>query len=385
MHLRSFIYHYGFPISPLPFLSQITLVTRELDTPYSGMLPGHVAGFYTRDECHIDLVRLARFAKVTVVHCAASGIDPINKLVLFGDSRPPLRYDALSIDIGSTPNLQDIGTSDGSAPITPVKPIDGFSAAWTRILERVVPSTKEEHIVVVGGGAGGVELVLSMQARIQREREQVASGGEGARGGKDSSVRAQQAPVTFTLVSRTDPILPNHNHNTQRALAHILQRRGVTVLLGHVATSVADNRLHFADGSSIPVTECVWCTQASAAPWLRDTGLALDKDGFIAVHPTLQSTNYPQVFAAGDVAAVLEHPRPKAGVFAVRQGPPLTANLRAYLSGEALTPFEPQSVFLGLITTGDASACVASRGLLGMEGDWLFALKDWIDRKWMAG
>lgn len=104
----------------------------------------------------------------------------------------------------------------------------------------------------------------------------------------------------------------------------------------------------------VPYGECIWCTQAGAQSWLADTGLDLDANGFIAVHPTMQSTNTPDVFACGDCAAVLEHPRPKAGVFAVRQGPPVAANLRASVLGQPLTPFVPQSLFLGIVGTGEA-------------------------------
>ena len=146
----------------------------------------------------------------------------------------------------------------------------------------------------------------------------------------------------------------------------------------------SETHLHCADGSAIAYDEVIWCTQGGAQPWLVDTGLELDRHGFIAVHPTLASTNCAGVFASGDVAAVLEHPRPKAGVFAVRQGPPLAANLRRQLLGQPLQPFTPQSSFLGLIGTGDGG-CVASRGALAYEASWLWELKDWIDRSWMAG
>ena len=132
----------------------------------------------------------------------------------------------------------------------------------------------------------------------------------------------------------------------------------------------------------IPYDEAIWCTQGGAQDWLKETTLNLDDGGFIAVHPTLESTNQDSVFACGDVAAVLEHPRPKAGVFAVRQGPPLTDNLRRKLRGEPLEPFIPQTTFLGLIGAGDGQ-CVASRGKMALEGEWLWTLKDWIDRTWM--
>lgn len=346
---------------------QVTLISREVETPYSGMLPGHVAGIYTRDQCHIDLVRLARFAGAQLVHAEARGIDLQARCVDVGPGRPPVKYDVLSIDIGSTPNMADVGFTDGSATITPVKPIDGFSVAWTAILGRITASLQPAALVVVGGGAGGVELVLAMQARIRRDR-----------GGEDGL-------ISFALVSRTHTVLPSHNHHTQRAVAAILAERGVVVHTNCAAVGIQHGRLLFTSGASIPVTECVWCAQASAAPWLAATGLALDADGFIAIGDTLQSVSHTSVFAAGDVASMVHAPRPKAGVFAVRQGPPLAANIRALLSGQDLTPYEPQTAFLGLITTGLPDACVASRGCMGLRGDWLFALKDWIDRKWMAG
>ena len=79
-----------------------------------------------------------------------------------------------------------------------------------------------------------------------------------------------------------------------------------------------------------------------------------DASGFLAINEFLQSAGGPpEVFAAGDVAASKPYPRPKAGVYAVRQGPPLAANLRASLLGQPLRPFVPQATALALISTGN--------------------------------
>lgn len=163
-----------------------------------------------------------------------------------------------------------------------------------------------------------------------------------------------------------------------------MTERSIRLLLGTQVTHATPRELHCSDGSTIEYDEAIWCTQGGAQEWLRETGLTLDEEGFIAVHPTLESTSTAGVFACGDVAAVLEHPRPKAGVFAVRQGPPLTANLRRKLRGEPIEPFTPQKSFLGLIGAGDGQ-CVASRGRMAITGRWLWTLKDWIDRHWMHG
>lgn len=138
------------------------------------------------------------------------------------------------------------------------------------------------------------------------------------------------------------------------------------------------------DGRLFEFDEAFWCTQAVAHPWLRGSGLDLDEDGFIKVLATLESTNQKGVFAVGDCCHNVAHPRPKAGVFAVRAGPPLLRNLRAHIQHAApLEEWEPQTEFLGIIGTGDGSA-IASKGGMALQGEYLWKLKDKIDRIWMA-
>ena len=114
---------------------RVTLVARDVETPYSGMLPGFIAGHYTRAQCHIDLRPLARFAGARLIHDEAIGLDLAGRRVLCRDGSA-VAYDVLSIDIGSTPHL---GTIPGAAEhATPVKPIDRLAERWERIVERVM-------------------------------------------------------------------------------------------------------------------------------------------------------------------------------------------------------------------------------------------------------
>lgn len=343
---------------PLPGV-RITVVARDLHAPYSGMLPGLVAGHYGFDEVHVDLGPLARFAGARLFHAEAVGLDLERRAVLCR-GRPPIPYDVLSIDTGIAPRLDAPGAAEHAVP---VKPIGGLVARWERLERRVRASPRKLRIAVVGAGAAGVELTLSMQHALAA----------------DSS--PFPAPE-FHLFGAAPTLLPTHNRGARRRFGRLLAARGVRVHLGARVTRVDAGRLETAGGASFEVDEIVWASAAAPPAWPAASGLAVDGAGFIAVDATLQSTSHPGVFAAGDVAAVEDHPREKAGVFAVRQGKPLAANLRRALLGERPRPFRPQRRFLSLIGAGGRYA-IASRGRWSAEGAWVWRWKEWIDRRFM--
>ena len=343
---------------------RLTVICRDTHTPYSGMLPGYIAGHYSYDDVHIDLRRLAEFAGARFFRDEAVGLDRGARKVLCRN-RPPVSYDQLSINIGSTPLLGNV--SGAAEHAVPVKPINTFNTRWLALLDRVLKHKGAGSIAVVGAGAGGVELTLAMQYRLKNELRALGREGEAPR---------------FNLLDCGAEILSTHNAAVRRAFARVLDERGVKVHLNAQVDLVEAGRVGASDGRIIEADEVVWVTRASGAPWLRETGLALDDAGFIRVTDTLQTESDPNVFAAGDIANVVNHPREKAGVFAVRQGPPLADNLRRAVEGMPLKPYSPQKNWLALISTGDKYA-VASRGALHVEGAWAWRWKDWIDRRFM--
>ncbi len=365
---------------PIPGV-RITVVARDLHAPYSGMLPGLIAGHYGFDEAHVDLGPLARFAGARLFHAEAVGLDLERRAVLCRE-RPPVPYDVLSIDTGIAPRLDAPGAAEHAVP---VKPIGGLVARWERLERRVRASPRKLRIAVVGAGAAGVELTLSMQHSLAA----AARDGDGPFPAPDSAPGASSAAGSgpfpapeFHLFGAAPAVLPTHNRGAQRRFGRLLAARGVRAHLGARVTRVDAGRLETAGGASFEVDEIVWASAAAPPAWPAASGLAVDGAGFIAVDATLQSTSHPGVFAAGDVAAVEEHPREKAGVFAVRQGKPLAANLRRALLGEKLRPFRPQRRFLSLIGAGGRYA-VASRGRWSAEGAWVWRWKERIDRRFM--
>lgn len=352
-----------FGMRPMPGV-RLTLISRGSYSPYSGMLPGLIAGHYVFEETHIDVRRLARFANARFYPGEVVGLDLDAREVTCAD-RPPVPYDVLSINVGSAPNTSDI---PGAAQHTvPVKPISRFHRHWERMRDRTLESGGRAGIGVVGGGAGGVEIALAIQYRLRQALR-----------------RADRDPERpeFHLITAGDEILETHNRGVRRKFLRTLRERGIRVHTDRAVVRVEPGRVHCADGSSLELDEILWVITAAAPDWPREAGLDVDPDGFIQVDSALRSTSHPEVFAAGDIAAVVGQPRPKAGVFAVRQGPPLTENLRRALLGRPLKRFAPQRKFLSLISTGDRHA-IASRGRWALEGDWVWRWKDWIDRRWM--
>ncbi len=353
----------NFGMRPVPGV-RLTVICRDTHTPYSGMLPGYIAGHYSYDEVHIDLSVLAQFAGARLIRDEALGLDREAGKVLCRN-RPPLPYDILSINIGSTPQMGAV--AGASAHAVPVKPIAGFNARWQQLLERVREHAGTTRIAVVGGGAGGIELALAMQYRLRNELRAAARNPD---------------DIEFHLLTSSAVILPTHNAAVRRSFERVLAERGIALHCNAEVVAVSAAQLHTASGATVAADEIVWVTRAGGAPWLGTTGLALDGDGFIQVTETLQTVTDPKIFAAGDIASMINHPLEKAGVFAVRQGPPLAENLRRAVAGRALASYRPQQRWLALISTGDRYA-VASRGALGFEGAWVWRWKDWIDRRFM--
>ncbi|HSM28227.1 MAG TPA: FAD-dependent oxidoreductase, partial [Thioalkalivibrio sp.] len=351
-----------FGMKPLPGL-RLTLVTRDIHTPYSGMLPGYIAGHYDFDECHIDLGPLARFAGARLYHGEVERLDLENRRVHI-PGRPPVAFDLLSINTGSRPGTLQI---PGAAEHTlPVKPIDAFLDGWERLMQRIRQHRGRFRIAVVGGGAGGVELALATQYHLRTLLSEYG----------DDPDR-----VDYQLLTQGPDILPTHNAGVRARFQRVMDERSVRILTEHRVTEVREGVVRAEGQPEVAADAILWVTSASAPDWPRASGLAVDDAGFIRVDEHLQSLSHPGIFAAGDVAS-LPDARPKSGVFAVRQGPVLAENLRRAATQRPLKRYRPQKNFLGLISTGDRYA-VASRGTFSWEGAWLWRLKDWIDRRFM--
>lgn len=339
-------------MNPLPG-ARLTLINPGPSGPYTGMLPGHIAGHYSREALDIDLVGLARFAGARIILDAATGLDLKARHVLL-KGRPPVRYDIVSVDIGVTAELPGVeGFCDHAHSIKPLGP---FARAWEAFLADPPPGSA---CVILGGGVAGVETALAMSHRLRSA--------------------GLEAPVTL-IETRAD-ILEGTGRRASRILKRALDTAGIKVLTGTEVTSISATALRLSGGQELPAGFVVSAAGARPHSWIAETGLQ-HTNGFIDVGPALRAISDPYVFAAGDCAHLTHAPRPKAGVFAVRQAPILYENLKAALSGGNYRSYHPQSDFLKLISLGSKSALAQKHGIT-LSGRWLWKVKDHIDAKFM--
>jgi len=343
-------------MNPVPGL-RLTLISPQVHTPYSGMLPGLVAGHYSFEQTHIDLVRVCAWAKVRFIQASASAIDATNKTITLSE-RPDIGYDVCSVDIGSTPNQKIEGCEEFAVP---VKPISRFYRHWQTLQHELLNHKKNSplKVAIIGGGAGGIELITAME----------------------HWATSNHCQAQFCLISRGDQLLADSPKSVQKNVKRHLAHNNIELHLGFESQSITASHIH-SKQQKIAYDKVFYCTQASAADWLKQSPLDLTADGFIQVNDQLQSTSHENLFAAGDIAHQAAHPRPKAGVYAVRAAPVLFNNLINYALNKPLKSFKPQSNFLSLLALGDKVA-LGSRQAFSFSGKWVWRWKDHIDVKFM--
>ncbi len=336
-------------MNPLPG-ARLTVINPGPTAPYSGMLPGFVAGHYDRSDLDIDLVRLARFAGARVILGAVSNIDRDARTVHVA-GYPPIAFDVASVNVGITSDMPDLPGFATHA--VPAKPLGPFAAKWANYVAGDGPAS----VAVIGGGVAGVELVMAMAHALR--------------------TRGRKAQISLIDNAQALTAAAPKAAGTIRAAMTDL---GITVIEQATITEITETGLVLQDGTRIAADFITGAAGARPYNWIEGTGLDLH-EGFIKVDGHLQSSD-PAIFAAGDCAHLFESPRPKAGVFAVREAPVLFNNLRAALGAGRMRRYVPQGDYLKLISLGGKSALGERLGT-SFSGPLMWKWKDHIDQTFM--
>ena len=285
-----------FGMDSVPGLS-ISLISRDIETPYSGSLPGYISGVYNRDDIHIDLRQLAQFAGVRLIHSEVSHVDFEQKTIHL-DGRPAIEFDLISLNIGSKPNATTIpGAADFAIGI---KPIDQFLRHWdilrTDMLATIDIQNKSYRFLIVGGGPASVELAFAVQHRIHSEL---------------AIKKFDGSPLEIGIVTADEELLKFHNSKVRHFIKAELAKRGIAVYPEHEVIKFSNGKIHCSDERVVEADSIVYATGASIPQWPAEFGLAIGDDGFIEVNDFLQSTSHEFVFAAGDACLLYTSPSPR--------------------------------------------------------------------------
>ncbi|WP_224815895.1 selenide, water dikinase SelD [Hasllibacter sp. MH4015] len=331
--------------------ARLTLINPGATAPYSGMLPGHIAGHYTRQDLDIDLVRLARFAGARLIVDRAVALDPAEKVIRLGSGRR-VAYDIVSLDVGITAEMPVLpGFAEHGVP---AKPLGRFADIWAKTCAGDGPI----RIAILGGGVAGCEVAMAATHRMRDL-------------GRD---------VAVSVIDRGQ-VLSSVAPAARRKLMAALSEHGVALIENTDPVAVEADAVVLSDQRRVPSDLTIGTAGATPQAWVAESGLPCT-DGFLDVDAHLRSTADPSVYAAGDCAHLRHDPRPKAGVYAVRAAPILAHNLRADLLGQQRKAFRPQKDFLKLISMGAKDAVGEKRGL-ALSGPRLWRLKDRIDQRFM--
>ena len=349
-----------FAMAPLAG-ARVTLVVDVPEAIYSGMVPGCVAGEYSVADASIDVVPLARSAGARVVLAPALRVDPRARRIEI-EGRPALPYDLASLDVGSTVRgLEVPGVREHALATRPI-------GEFVRRVDARLQAAALAHpvgplrVAIVGAGVAGVELAFCLEARL----------------------RAGGVPAEIRLLGDAAEPAPGQPAGLVRRLRREAARRGIALELGARVVGIEKHRVRLeGDEDGRPADLVVWATGAAPTALLEASHLPRDERGFARVGATLEVAGCEGLFAAGDCAALEDHPWvPRAGVYAVREGPILAANLRARLEGGRLRRYRPQRDFLALLNLGDRRALGAKRGI-AFAGGWVWRWKDRIDRRFV--
>ncbi len=334
--------------------SEIILINPEAFTPYTGMLPGLISGYYKKEDVYIDLIKLCNCSGARFLSGKVESINLVKRTLVI-QGRPELFFDLISVDVGITSKPSDFFAKSKS--VVSAKPLDQLYSSWNEFILNS-NELKKRKVNIIGGGLGGVELAFSVNERLGKEK----------------------IPYDVTILDR-GTILKNESRGLKSRLKKLMQKNSIKIIESADIIRIEDTGIKMSEGSLIESDFTILASGAYPYPWIKQTGIPCI-NGFIIVDKFLRSPKFPFFYAAGDCAHLQETPRPKAGVFAVRAGPYLFHNILATIEKKALKKFTPQRNHLKLVSIGGRRAISSGRGF-HLSGSLIWNWKDLIDRNFM--
>ncbi len=348
----------------------MTLITQEPQTIYSGMLPGWMAGHYELDEMSIDLAPLCLRAGVRLIQSSIAQVTAQACQLTTADQQS-FEYDVLSLNTGADTDMRWLNNEANitraiagkpstidthNSTVMAIRPLSVFIERWQQILMDAKHSDAYK-LAIVGAGAAATELVMSAQVAL----------------------RHINANHQVFLVCG-DELLSSFDAIFRRRVLKQLKRHDVEILYAR-ATGYQKGQLITSQGA-LAVHTVIAATGVVGSKWAQKTDLEIVDSGFVAVNAMQQSPSHSNVFAVGDVATRIDKDMAHSGVHAVHGGAVEADNLLAYIADAPLQTYRPRSRTLYLLSCGDKYA-IGSWGKYSLQGRGLWYLKRQIDRRFI--
>ena len=351
------------------------------------MIPGVISEQYEINEAMLDNKKLIEFANGKLITGRAISIDWKKKKILCEDTTEESKFfktkkfesleeiktfkvdfDILVIDVGSVArNAKIEGVNEYTIPTRPISKLVYRIEEFQRNIE----DKDDLKVKIVGGGAAGIEITCCLQQRFLKNYP--------------------KKNFNFEILDKNSNFEKGLNSNSLSIkTSNHLKNQKIKISFDVKISKIKQNTILLDDGKTIDFDLCIYAAGSQASPFLKESGMKIDQNGYLLVNDKLQSISHSNVFAAGDCISFEGGPKiAKAGVYAVREGPFLTDNVISYLDFTLklttklnLKSYQPQSNFLKILNFGDGSAISDYYGYT-FEGWLIWNLKDSIDKKFM--
>ena len=330
--------------------TRITLISNEIDTPYSGMIPGFIEGMYTWRETHIDLYKLCFKLNIRFIHSEVLEISAINKEIIL-KNRPKIKFDVLSINTGIQSSNKTI--KGALKYCVPVKPISKLSNNFLTEIKT------NNNIAFIGGGPASVELALGLQKRFKNTKSN----------------------LKISIITGKNGLLSSFPNKTRKAAKQTLQNAQINVIEKVEVIEVQKDTLILSDKTKLKIDKSILSTNGMAPEWIKKSDIILNRNNFIIVNNKFQ-TNYNYVFAAGDIVDFNNQNLSKSGVYAVKSGKPLARSIRGFIQKKIPVPYKFNKNYLSIIGLSNGLA-IATKYNFTFTSRFSFLLKKLIDQKFV--
>ena len=289
-----------------------------------------------------------------------TGLDAPGKRIVTTDG--PIAYDYLILAVGGQTNYFGLeGVERHGFGLKDIPEAIRIRNHVLRAFERAMVETDAERrrawltFVVVGGGPTGVEMAGALSELIRLVLV------------KDYP-RLNVKDVRVLLLEATDRLLGPMPARLREAAAETLWRKHVEVRFGATVADYDGERVTLKSGELIPAPTLIWAAGVQAVSLTARLGLPTVRQGRVAVAPTLEVPEHPDVYVIGDAAylEVAGAPLPMMAPVAIQMARTAAANIQRRLAGQAPASFDYRDP--GSLATIGRNAAVAYIRGIGFTG-----------------